>query len=475
MLAEAMETLRDRWRAADLLAQFALAAAAVIGLGVAVLSWWVSGRIERGVVAHAAANSALQLDYVFEPHLQEMAQSGQLSKRAQDEITALVAHRRAGHGIAAVTVWNRDSKVVFTTREAGTPVPLKELRRAWSGNVESSFEPSGFGGPDSSAGTAGPALHIFAPMHADDEKTVAVIEVVEAADGLAGEVRRTKLQTAGIAGLLSLAMIGSLLGIVRRGSQTITHQKTDLLSRVGELSQLLDQNEELQQRVAEANRRSNDTNDRALRRIGAELHDGPVQLIALGLLRLESLKHASSRADHEAALAEIASIEGALRDALKEVRDLCSGLALPKLDGVSVRKALEFAVMNHERRSRTRVKTDYAPDLPLRAPLLLLTFLYRFAQEGLNNAVRHAGGNGQAVSARVEGAQLVVEVCDEGPGFTETLDNKEQGGLGLAGLRDRVESFGGTLEIEPRDGGGTRLIAYVDLSAIVAPDISRLG
>jgi signal transduction histidine kinase len=138
-------------------------------------------------------------------------------------------------------------------------------------------------------------------------------------------------------------------------------------------------------------------------------------------------------------------------------------------------KVIEFAVMNHERRSRTRVKTNFISSLPSKAPHLVLTFLYRFTQEGLNNAVRHAGGKGQTVSAGMVGQQLFVEVGDEGPGFTNGLDSQPQQALGLAGIRDRLESLGGTLEILPRSGGGSRVIARIDLSSPLASDFSRFG
>ncbi|TKB24966.1 MAG: sensor histidine kinase, partial [Mesorhizobium sp.] len=79
--------------------------------------------------------------------------------------------------------------------------------------------------------------------------------------------------------------------------------------------------------------------------------------------------------------------------------------------------------------------------------------IYRFVQEGLNNAFRHGKGKGQQVRATMKGGKLLVEVQDTGPGFNPARSE----GLGLAGLRERIESIGG--QFETLSGpGGTRLV-----------------
>ena len=65
----------------------------------------------------------------------------------------------------------------------------------------------------------------------------------------------------------------------------------------------------------------------------------------------------------------------------------------------------------HEKRTRTAVSADIGL-LPPHVPLAVTISLFRFAQEGLNNAFRHAGGRGQAVKACHEGGVITVEVID---------------------------------------------------------------
>lgn len=128
---------------------------------------------------------------------------------------------------------------------------------------------------------------------------------------------------------------------------------------------------------------------------------------------------------------------------------------------MTLRQTLELAARNHERRTGTPVNLDLE-ELPPGDSTPLKTCVYRFAQEGLNNAFRHADAEGQTVRARCEGGMLTVEVSDRGPGFPP--GRGREGSLGLAGLRDRVETQGGKLTIESAQGVGTRLRIQIPLT-----------
>ena len=89
--------------------------------------------------------------------------------------------------------------------------------------------------------------------------------------------------------MVSLSMFGLLFGIVARGSRTIEVQRAMQEQRMDELWRLNAQNNALRERVQRASSRAAELNERYLRRIGAELHDGPAQLLALASLRLGAL------------------------------------------------------------------------------------------------------------------------------------------------------------------------------------------
>jgi signal transduction histidine kinase len=251
-----------------------------------------------------------------------------------------------------------------------------------------------------------------------------------------------------------LGMVALLIAIVGHASEEIASNRRAARDWSAEKARLVAHTAELRRQVEDGHRRAVDINDRVLRRVGVELHDGPAQLISLALLRLDSL-HPERATNRDASLDDYERIRSALQEALAEIRCMSAGLTLPELNCVSPSDALRLAVRNHERRTATSVRCE-VDGLPHDVPAPIKSCLYRFAQEALNNAFRHAGGNGQEVRGKCRGNTIEVEVADAGPGFepgNETAGNR----LGLLGMRERVASLGGTLEIKSRPGSGTRL------------------
>jgi len=210
--------------------------------------------------------------------------------------------------------------------------------------------------------------------------------------------------------------------------------------------------------VQAASGRSTALNERYLRRIGAELHDGPAQLLALASLRLGSATlTAGSR---EGTRREVGAVRSILDDAMREIRDISRGLTLPQIEGMTLSELITAAVAAHERRRGTPVPVSgRAPDRPLGQSEKIC--VYRFLQEGLNNASRHAPGAPQRIEVVSSDGELSVAVIDAGPGFDQ--ERKSATGLGLAGLRERVDSLGGDFAVET-SAGGTRLSMKLTLA-----------
>jgi signal transduction histidine kinase len=93
---------------------------------------------------------------------------------------------------------------------------------------------------------------------------------------------------------------------------------------------------------------------------------------------------------------------------------------------------------------------------PLPATVELAAF--RIVQEALTNVTRHARAHTASV-ALVYGDDLRVEVTDDGVGGDSTPGN------GIAGMRERAEALGGTLETGPRPGGGFRVAARLPVGS----------
>jgi signal transduction histidine kinase len=272
---------------------------------------------------------------------------------------------------------------------------------------------------------------------------LACITVVSPGWAAVGGVPHAPVVQVGLVALLLAALAGS-----SGGSALIREWEEEHARLIGLNAELRSQIDDSQSRLAEIN-------DLVLRRVGVELHDGPAQLISFALLRLDGLQPQSAAPNADAPHSDLERIRGALQEALAEIRCMAAGLTLPELSRVPPALVLQMAVRNHERRTATSVACEME-GLPEQLPAAIKSCLYRFVQEALNNAYRHAGGRGQSVRARYCAGTIEVEVADTGPGF-EPGGGKTGGRLGLLGMRERVTSLGGTLEIESQPGLGTRL------------------
>lgn len=455
-----------RWRICSLATQFTIVAAVVIGITMAVLGRWVAARIESAVIANTAAAAALYMDRFIEPHVQDLVTRQELSPASRQALAEMVSARGFKQHVFAVKVWRPDGTIVYSNREnaIGTKLPLSDsLRKALGGAIVPEFNHLDDEENVQERGLQLPLLEIYVPLRqANTEHIIAVAEFYQRADVLATELSWARLESVAIVSGLTLLMLVALSGIVRRGSRTITSQQKALNEQIVDLSRSLALNEELGQRVAAANRRAAESSEQFLRRVSAELHDGPVQLIGLVLLRLDGIGVGASQADPLRARETLEVIRGALNEALSEIRGLAKGFALPELENLKLEDALELAIGNHERRSSTTVRASIPADLPA-IPIAVKACAYRFVQEGLNNAFRHASGLGQSVAVRWDGERLTIDVCDRGPGLSLDPISPLTGGIGLTGLRDRIESLGGTMAIEPRQGKGIRLRASFGL------------
>ena len=206
---------------------------------------------------------------------------------------------------------------------------------------------------------------------------------------------------ASVTGLIGAA----LFGIVYRGSTVIENQKRALQARIGEVQRISEESRQLRVRAERASSKLTELNESFLRRISAALHDGPAQLVGLAALRLNSIGKARRKEDR---LRELQIMDEALGEAIRDIRNICNGLSLPDIEGASIGRTIERVVATHEMRTGTVVDRRF--DLDQQVPHPVEICVFRFVQEGLNNAYRHAGGIGQAVEASIEREVLTVRV-----------------------------------------------------------------
>lgn len=452
-----------RWNDQTLAQQFLLAGGVVSVIAMLLVGIAVTKLIETSVIRNSAATTAIYVDSIIAPILPDLK-----TTEALDDVTTRVLDETFGQGalggrVLSFRLWRADGTVLYSTEKEmrGRRFPPNDkLKRAFSGKMVAQFEVAADPESPKERALGRPLLEIYNPtLQPWSGEVVAVTEFYELADEFQEDLTQARLWSwLAVAGVFASFFL-LLSAIVFKGSRTIEAQQAALTQRVFELSDLLSQNRSLHARARRASQRAAALNESYLRRLGADLHDGPAQLVAYAALRMDSerlVEDATPKGEKES---ELAAIKSRLQEAMNEIRSICTGLVLPQIETAALPDVLRRAVEAHRQRAGTAVELSLDErEQPLSASAKIC--VYRFVQEGLNNGFRHAPGALQKVRQFFEGSDLVVEVSDDGPGFDPTAIRPQ--GLGLAGLRERIESLGGTFEIETSSQGTTlRMILNV--------------
>jgi two-component system, NarL family, sensor kinase len=201
------------------------------------------------------------------------------------------------------------------------------------------------------------------------------------------------------------------------------------------------------------------------RQIASDLHDGVVQDlagVAYALSARARVRTGDPGNDAEAD-SEAEQIAETVRESIRALRSLVIDLYPPNLREEGLASALRDLT------DRTR-EGGLPADLDteeLRDPLpdAVAGLLYRAAQEGLRNALQHAGATHVLVRVATKDRHAILEVIDDGTGFDERVLNEREaaGHVGLKALRGLVMDGGGSLDVRSAGEGGTTMIVEVPL------------
>jgi signal transduction histidine kinase len=452
--------------------QFMLVSLVVLVGSMLGVGWWVGQHIRHGVIRQTATTTALYVDSLVAPFFQGLEPPEALQPAQVTSLHQLFQNTSLGQYIVTVKLWDAHGRILYSTNPAllGQTFPPSEARtRAWHGEVVAHISNLQDDENALERQIWPRLLEVYSPVRRrGTSEIVAVAEFYHSVESLEQEVTAAQWQSwFGVAGATLLVYL-LLLGIVRRGHETIVRQQGALRDTVTQLTTLLAQNEALHERVRRAATRTTALNERFLRRISAELHDGPAQALSLALLRLDSVigEREAGRSvgdDSGQRQAELQRLQQVLRQALNEMRTLAAGLRLPELDHLALADTLARVVRLHEQRTHTQV-TLTCDDLPRQVPLAVKITLYRVIQEALHNAFRHGHGCGQQVDVRHKDGMLTIHISDQGPGFALAQVDGQNGHLGLIGMRERVESLGGRFQVKTAPDHGTTVIAQIPLA-----------
>ncbi len=243
---------------------------------------------------------------------------------------------------------------------------------------------------------------------------------------------------------------GAVLLIVRRA----VRDRQLLAEALAARADLLERERELRAHEAVAD-------ERAL--IARELHDLVAHNVSVMVVQAGAERHALP-ADQASTRAALTAIEQAGRQALSEARRLVGVLRRNgdhgELEPQPTIDQIEFMIEQIERAGLPVTLEVEGERVPLPAGVDLCA--YRVVQEGLTNALKHAGAGSVEILLRYAPRGLDVTVRDHGRGPTHPV--ADEPGHGLIGMRERVALYGGELHTGPHEGGGFEVRAHLPLA-----------
>ncbi len=297
---------------------------------------------------------------------------------------------------------------------------------------------------------------------------------------------RAVLATDGVALWLPLVSGGVLHGILllgpKAGDDFFTPQDYDILSTLAHQSgiaahnvRLVDQVSAGRQELARAHRQLLEAGEQERRRLAQELHDGAVQQL-IGISYQLAAHHRRACVDGSeegrGTTALLDTMEMTRQEVLAvatELRGMIGELRPPGLEELGLSAALHGYV--------ARLRREYGDDAPeieidlndgtIPIPIPLALCLFRVAQEGMRNAIKHSGASHVALRLSSEGERLRLTVRDDGCGFEVPRRLSELAAhdhFGLVSIAERVAQVGGDLAIRSEPGAGSEIIVHITVS-----------
>jgi signal transduction histidine kinase len=247
--------------------------------------------------------------------------------------------------------------------------------------------------------------------------------------------------------------------------QRVVERTTQLSQLLAKLETEIGEHQKDKEQLRQLSLRLMTLQDEERRHIARELHDTTGQTLA-------AIKMTAARIQRSAVSEQVQRLVedlNALTDgAVQEIRTTSYLLHPPLLDEAGIASAMRWFVEGFAKRSGIQVECKIEDSIPRPARNQELV-LFRILQESLTNVHRHSGASAAQVRLALNSGQFILEICDNGLGIPqERLQQfREAGGsvgVGLVGMRERVNELSGHVEIESSPTG-TRITVKLPVTA----------
>ncbi|GHE59594.1 MULTISPECIES: response regulator [Roseivirga] len=194
--------------------------------------------------------------------------------------------------------------------------------------------------------------------------------------------------------------------------------------------------------------------DKERSRIAKELHDGVVQSLTAVSLNLGVLRQWLKKTDEDT-LKHYEKCTTNLASTIDEIRNISHSLMPRSIADMPLTDALEGLIEDIEK--ACDIKFEFVASLEKEPEEKLKLTLYRIVQELVNNALKHSEANTLFVQLIEYPEYLLLMVEDDGVGFDKTNTLESKNCFGLYSIESRVNSLGGTIELDTKPGQGTNV------------------
>jgi signal transduction histidine kinase len=214
---------------------------------------------------------------------------------------------------------------------------------------------------------------------------------------------------------------------------------------------------QMENEMAELQRRLMDGREAERVQLARELHDGPVQDLYGVSFNFKAFcdelpEWIDKRPTEE--------LQAAIHKITRSLRQITGYLRPPTLAHFGLEKAIRsHASIVTEDHPNLQVLLDLAPDGQA-LPEIVRLALFRIYQHSLTNVLRHARATRVEVRLEIDPGQVRLEIQDNGVGFVmpaRWIDLARDGHLGLAGAAERAQAIGGQMQVESTPGQGTKI------------------
>jgi signal transduction histidine kinase len=272
--------------------------------------------------------------------------------------------------------------------------------------------------------------------------------------------------------VVPLVSQGMLIGALSLGAgdeDTFTDEHLDIAREVADSvavaiqqANLIEQISAGREQLRSLSRRLVEAQEIERRRLAQELHDQVGQNLAALNINLNILRGQLSDTLTAQAGARLDESVRLVEETIEQIRGVTTALRPAVLDDYGLAAALRWYVQQFAKRTGLLVVRQFdARAMALRLAPDVETALFRAAQEALTNVAKHACASQILVVLEINDQIVQLVVADDGVGFNTAEKHREgeYDGLGLIGMRERIEAVGGCVLVESAPGKGTRIVA----------------